>query len=67
MLWEVTISPNKGSDQESDRVREEYNLLTHSRLGNDLIAGNARRLSPGRGTERGPGGAACLESCWLTA
>ena len=41
MLWEVTISPNKGSDQESDRVREEYNLLTHSRLGHDIIAGNA--------------------------
>src|SRR5579864_4665106 len=42
MLWEVTLLAKDENDRESYRVREEYNLLTHSRLGYDLIAGNAR-------------------------
>src|SRR5262249_24742575 len=42
MLWEVTITPNRGHDRESDRVREEYNLLTHSAHGRELITGHAR-------------------------
>src|SRR5262245_18266489 len=41
MLWEVTITPKGGSDQESNRVREEYNLLTHSQVGDSLVTGNA--------------------------
>jgi phosphoribosylformylglycinamidine synthase len=41
MLWEVEISP-KGRDAERDHVAEEYNLLTHTRHGADLIARTAR-------------------------
>jgi phosphoribosylformylglycinamidine synthase len=41
MLWEVVIYPKDENDRESYRVREEYNLLTHTKLGYDLIGGNA--------------------------
>src|SRR5262249_35914943 len=39
---EITLFPKDENDRESYRVREEYNLLTHSQLGYDLIGGNAR-------------------------
>jgi phosphoribosylformylglycinamidine synthase len=42
MLWEITLYPKDENDRENYRVREEYNLLTHTRLGYDLIGGNAR-------------------------
>jgi phosphoribosylformylglycinamidine synthase len=41
MLWEVDILP-KHHEGETDRVREEYNLLTHSKLGQDLIVTSSR-------------------------
>src|SRR6516165_5675159 len=41
MLWEVEILP-KRHEGETDRVREEYNLLTHSKRGNDLITASSR-------------------------
>jgi phosphoribosylformylglycinamidine (FGAM) synthase-like enzyme len=41
MLWEIEIQP-KGHDVERTRVCEEYDLLTHSRQGADLIARSAR-------------------------
>jgi phosphoribosylformylglycinamidine synthase II len=42
MLWKVTIFAKDENDRESDRVRKDYNLLTHSQLGYSLIGGNAR-------------------------
>ncbi len=41
MLWEIEIEP-KGPDPERDRVAEEYDLLTHGRRGQALIARSAR-------------------------
>src|ERR1700730_8126645 len=41
MLWEVDILP-KCHEGETDRVREEYNLLTHGHLGRDLIVASSR-------------------------
>ena len=41
MLWEVEITP-KGHDAERERVAEEYDLLTHSRRGTELVAHTAR-------------------------
>jgi phosphoribosylformylglycinamidine synthase len=41
MLWEVEILP-KRHEGETDRVREEYNLLTHGKLGHDLIVSSSR-------------------------
>src|SRR6516164_3634081 len=53
MLWEITIHPKDEDNQESHRLREEYNLLTHSTLGNELIGGNAHGyLVEGAVTER---------------
>jgi phosphoribosylformylglycinamidine synthase len=42
MLWEITLYPKDENDRESYRVREEYNLLTHTQLGYHLITGNVR-------------------------
>jgi phosphoribosylformylglycinamidine synthase len=41
MLWEVEIRP-KGSDADRDRVCEEYDLLTHTRPGAELVRRTAR-------------------------
>jgi phosphoribosylformylglycinamidine synthase len=41
MLWEVEIKP-RGRDAERERVAEEYDLLTHSRRGTELVAHTAR-------------------------
>jgi phosphoribosylformylglycinamidine synthase len=41
MLWEIEIRP-KGDDAERRRVAEEYDLLTHTRRGADLLTGTAR-------------------------
>ncbi len=41
MLWEIEIQP-KGHDTDRDRVREEYDLLTHSSAGASLISRSAR-------------------------
>jgi phosphoribosylformylglycinamidine synthase subunit PurSL len=41
MLWEVAISPKAGRDRESDRVAEEYDLLTHTGQGRTLVTGHA--------------------------
>src|SRR5262249_33599081 len=41
MLWEIEIQP-KGHDPERARICEEFNLLTHSRLGTALFAAAAR-------------------------
>ena len=41
MLWEVEIQP-LGRDPERARVAEEYNLLTHTRQGADLVTRSAR-------------------------
>ncbi len=41
MLWEIEIQP-KGDDAERRRVVEEYDLLTHTRHGAELIAATAR-------------------------
>ncbi|MGH7221799.1 MAG: phosphoribosylformylglycinamidine synthase subunit PurL, partial [Gemmataceae bacterium] len=41
MLWEIEIQP-KGKDAERRRVAEEYDLLTHTRRGEELITGTAR-------------------------
>jgi phosphoribosylformylglycinamidine synthase len=41
MFWEVEIRP-RGSDPERDRVCEEYDLLTHSHEGANLITHSAR-------------------------
>jgi hypothetical protein len=41
MLWEIEIRP-RGRDAERDRVCDEFDLLTHSRRGGDLISGSAR-------------------------
>jgi phosphoribosylformylglycinamidine synthase II len=41
MLWEVEIQP-KHRDPECERVREEYNLLTHSKAGADLVGRSTR-------------------------
>jgi phosphoribosylformylglycinamidine synthase len=41
MLWEILIQP-RGHDTERARVCEEYDLLTHSRDGANLVAGSAR-------------------------
>ena len=40
MLWEVEIQP-RGIDAERARVCEEYDLLTHSRQGGELITGSS--------------------------
>ncbi len=42
MLWELTLYPIGENDRESYRVREEYNLLTHTQLGFQLITSNSR-------------------------
>src|SRR6516165_2687919 len=41
MLWEVDILP-KRHEGEIDRVREEYDLLTHGQRGQDLIVASSR-------------------------
>ncbi|HTU17995.1 MAG TPA: phosphoribosylformylglycinamidine synthase subunit PurL [Gemmataceae bacterium] len=41
MLWEIEIQP-KGEDAERRRIAEEYNLLTHSQRGGELITSTAR-------------------------
>src|SRR5438132_12362121 len=41
MLWEIEIQP-KGPDPERQRAIEEYNLLTHSGQGTELIARTSR-------------------------
>jgi phosphoribosylformylglycinamidine synthase len=41
MLWEIEITP-KGHDAERDRVVEEFDLLTHSRSGTDLVTESSR-------------------------
>jgi phosphoribosylformylglycinamidine synthase II len=41
MLWEVEIQP-KGPDRERERVCAEYDLLTHSQAGANLVTGTAR-------------------------
>jgi phosphoribosylformylglycinamidine synthase len=41
MLWEIEIRPN-GPDGELGRVREEYDLLTHTHAGAGLVTGTAR-------------------------
>ncbi len=41
MLWEIEIQP-KGHDAERTRVGEEYDLLTHTRRGAELVTGTAR-------------------------
>src|SRR5262245_19868805 len=41
MLWEVEILP-KLHDPERDRVREEFDLFTHSQRGRELIARTSR-------------------------
>src|SRR5438552_13884710 len=41
MLWEIEIRP-EGPDAELARVREEYDLLTHSHDGANLITGASR-------------------------
>jgi phosphoribosylformylglycinamidine synthase len=41
MLWEIEIRP-RGQDAERDRIVGEYNLLTHSSNGGDLVAATAR-------------------------
>ena len=39
MLWEVEIRPTE-PDSERERVRNEYELLTHGRPVEDLVAGS---------------------------
>jgi phosphoribosylformylglycinamidine synthase len=41
MLWEITLHPKDDHNQESHRLREEFNVLTHSTRGHDLIGGNS--------------------------
>jgi phosphoribosylformylglycinamidine synthase len=41
MLWEIEILPKKG-DPDLDRVCEEYELLTHSKVARDLVRGSSR-------------------------
>lgn len=41
MLWEVEIRP-QDQDLERDRVAAEFDLLTHTQQGKDLITGSAR-------------------------
>ncbi len=41
MLWEIEIQP-KGHDPERARVGEEYNLLTHTHSGAELLTSTAR-------------------------
>jgi phosphoribosylformylglycinamidine synthase subunit PurSL len=41
MLWEIEIQPKDGS-QERDRVRAEYDLLTHTTRGKELVASCSR-------------------------
>jgi phosphoribosylformylglycinamidine synthase II len=41
MLWEIEIRP-RGADTERSRVAEEYDLLTHSRDGEKLVAAASR-------------------------
>ncbi|HEY7153506.1 MAG TPA: AIR synthase-related protein, partial [Gemmataceae bacterium] len=41
MLWEIEIQP-KDHDAERTRVAEEYNLLTHTRQGAELLTATAR-------------------------
>src|SRR5262245_61765097 len=41
MLWEVEIQP-RTTDAERARACEEYDLLTHSRRGAELIVGSSR-------------------------
>lgn len=41
MLWDIEIRP-RGRDGERLRVAEEYDLLTHSARGTDLLTGTAR-------------------------
>jgi phosphoribosylformylglycinamidine synthase len=41
MLWEVEIRP-LGRDGERERVCDEFDLLTHSSRGGDLVSGSAR-------------------------
>jgi phosphoribosylformylglycinamidine synthase len=47
MHWEIEIRP-KGSDPERMRLAEDYNLLTHSKRGPEIVLGSARGyLLPG--------------------
>jgi phosphoribosylformylglycinamidine synthase II len=41
MLWEIEIQP-KSDDVERRRIAEEYDLLTHTHCGAELITGTAR-------------------------
>ena len=41
MLWEVEIRP-LGRDAERERVCDEFDLLTHSTRGGDLVRASAR-------------------------
>ncbi|MCS6866960.1 MAG: AIR synthase-related protein, partial [Gemmataceae bacterium] len=41
MLWELEIRP-RGRDNERERVCDEFDLLTHSQRGGDLITASAR-------------------------
>jgi len=41
MLWEVEILPRQ-HEGETGRIRQEYNLLTHSGLGDQLVARSSR-------------------------
>ncbi|MFO0936260.1 MAG: phosphoribosylformylglycinamidine synthase subunit PurL [Gemmataceae bacterium] len=41
MLWEVELKP-VGRDGERERVCDEFDLLTHSERGGDLVSGSAR-------------------------
>lgn len=41
MIWEIEIRP-RGHDAERDRVGDEYNLLTHSGDGADLVESTSR-------------------------
>jgi phosphoribosylformylglycinamidine synthase len=41
MLWEIEIRPKLG-DPERERVREEFDLFTHSQRGRELIARTSR-------------------------
>jgi phosphoribosylformylglycinamidine synthase len=41
MLWEIEVRP-RGHDAERDRVAEEFDLLTHTSRGRELVTGTAR-------------------------
>ena len=62
MLWEVELRP-AGRDGERERVCDEFDLLTHSQRGADLVAASARGyLLEGELRPRTSSG--CATSCW---